>query len=85
MTYDFIAKYAKKLDSKCDTKIGLVLDTLYIRTCFNQLAYGNSNDDVIEGVTGAFERIASYTGPVFEQIIKIEYYISIKIIFKKNF
>ncbi len=68
--YDFIAKYAKKLDSKCDTKIGLVLDTLYIRTCFNQLAYGNSNDDVIEGVTGAFDRIASYTGPVFEQIIK---------------
>lgn len=82
--YDFGSKYSKRISQKlkyleskrkksqyykCYERIGQVFDTLYIHSCFEQMAYGNSYDSVVNGVTDAFNRIASYTGP-FEQIIK---------------
>lgn len=67
--YDFIMKYASKINSRCGKEVKKILDPLYIHTCFEQMAYGNSYDDVVYGVIGAFNRISTYTG-VFENIIK---------------
>lgn len=77
--YDYVLKYTKDIVPKADANVGLILNTLYIHACFEQMAYGNSNDSVVKGFTDAFDRIGILAGP-FKQlftnhtlIMKVEY------------
>ncbi len=65
--YDCVLKYTKDIVPKADANVGLILNTLYIHACFEQMAYGNSNDSVVKGFTDAFDRIGVWAGP-FKQI-----------------